>query len=147
MDHRIIGITRKGALREVALHPAVKGIVHEQIHQDRTDHSPLRSSAIPRRAGTLRSLEWRSQPPLDVQQDPVFLDVLAYRLEHEAVIDLIEGRFDIKLHHPVVLPAPLSGDGYRLFGRSPGPVSIRIRMEQGIENRFDEELSLIHISE
>jgi len=100
----------------------------------------LRGSAISRQAGALRSLEWRSQPPLDVQQDPVFLDVLAYRLEQEAMIDLIEGRFDIKLRHPVVLPAPLSGDGYRLFCRFPGPVPIRIRMEQGIENRFDEEL-------
>jgi hypothetical protein len=37
MDYRIIGIARKGTLREVTLHPDVKRIVHEQIHQDRTD--------------------------------------------------------------------------------------------------------------
>jgi hypothetical protein len=39
MDYRIIGIARKGTLREVTLHPDVKRIVHEQIHQDRTDHA------------------------------------------------------------------------------------------------------------
>jgi hypothetical protein len=37
VDHRIIGITRKGTLREVSLHPCVKRIVHEQIHQYRAD--------------------------------------------------------------------------------------------------------------
>jgi hypothetical protein len=39
MDHRIIGIARKGTLREVTLHPDVNPIVHQQIHQDRTDHA------------------------------------------------------------------------------------------------------------
>src|SRR5258708_3857166 len=39
VDHRIIGITRKGTLREVSLHPCVKRIVHEQIHQHRADSS------------------------------------------------------------------------------------------------------------
>src|SRR5258707_15573047 len=39
MDYRIIGIARKGTLREVTLHPDVKRVVHEQIHQDRTDNA------------------------------------------------------------------------------------------------------------
>jgi hypothetical protein len=39
VDHRIIGITRKRTLREVSLHPCVKRIVHEQIHQHRADHA------------------------------------------------------------------------------------------------------------
>jgi site-specific DNA recombinase len=43
-------------------------------------HSPLRGPAISRQAGTLCSLERRSQPPFDAHQDPVLLDVLAYRL-------------------------------------------------------------------
>ena len=34
------------------------------------------------------------------------------------MIDLIEGRLDVKLHHPVILPASLSGDGNCLFRRS-----------------------------
>src|SRR5271157_2147520 len=52
------------------------------------------------------------------------------------MIDLIESRLDVKLHHPVELPTPLSGDSYCLFRRPSRPVSIRIRMEYRIENRF-----------
>src|SRR5271157_5382426 len=41
-------------------------------------------------------------------------------LHQEAMIDLIESRLDVKLHHPVELPTPLSGDSYRLFADRPG---------------------------
>ena len=87
VDHRIIGITRKGTLREVSLHPCVKRIVHEQIHQHRADHSALGCTAHPRQSRFVCSLKRRSQPPLDIQQDPVRLDVPAHRLEQEAMID------------------------------------------------------------
>jgi hypothetical protein len=63
--------------------------------------------------------------------------VAADRFHQEIMIDLIEGRLDIKLHHPVESPAPLSGDGYRLFRRFSRPIPIRIRMEYRIKNRFD----------
>jgi hypothetical protein len=55
--------------------------------------------------------------------------VAADRLHQEAMIDLIEGRLDVELHHPVISPAPLSGDGNRLFRRASRPVSIGVRME------------------
>src|ERR1700682_2643971 len=56
------------------------------------------------------------------------------------MIDLIEGCFDVKLNHPVVFPAPLSGDSNRLFRRSPRPISIGIWVEYRVEYRFNDEL-------
>src|SRR6201996_6906848 len=47
------------------------------------------------------------------------------------MIDLIESRLDVELDHPVILPAPLSGDGDRLFCRSSRPISIGIWMKIG----------------
>jgi hypothetical protein len=58
--------------------------------------------------------------------------VAADRFQQEAMIDLIEGRLDVKLHHPGILPAPFSGDGNRLFRRLSGPISIRVWMEYAI---------------
>jgi hypothetical protein len=124
MNHRIVGITGKRTARVGALHPGIESVVHEQIHQDRRDHSALRRTAVPRQPFASRSLERGSEPSLDIQQYPAFLDVAADRFHQETVIDLIEGRLDVKLHHPVVSPTPLSGDGNRLFRRAPGPVPI-----------------------
>jgi len=126
VDHRIIGVTRKRTLREVPLHPCVKRIVHEQIHQHRADHSALGCAADPRQSRSVRSLKRRSQPPLDIQQ--------------EAMINLIECRLDVKLNNPVVFPAALTRCRNRLFRRPPGPVSIGIFMEYRLKYRLDHEL-------
>ncbi len=128
MNDRVIRISGKWAKWTGALHPAVECIMHEQIHQDRTDHTTLGCATVPRQARAICRLERCSQPPLDIQQDPVFPDVNAYRLHQEAMIDLIEGCLDVKLDQPVILPAPISGDGHRLFRRPTRPVSIRVRM-------------------
>src|SRR5260370_42569311 len=93
MNHRIVGVPSKGAMRIGTLHPAIKRIMHEQVHQNRTDHAPLRSTALSRYSDTFIRLEWRREPPLDIKQNPVFLDVSAYRFHQENMIDLIEGRY------------------------------------------------------
>ena len=51
----------------------------------------------------------------------------------QPVIDLIEGRLDVKLDHPVILPAPVSGDRPPLVCRPSRPVSIGVRMEHRVE--------------
>src|SRR5882757_1857606 len=56
------------------------------------------------------------------------------------MIDLIEGRLDVKLNHPVVSPAPLSGDSNGLFRRSSRSISIGIRMKDRVEYRLDDAL-------
>jgi hypothetical protein len=52
------------------------------------------------------------------------------------MIYLIEGRFDVKLDHPVILPAPLSGDSNGLLRRPSRPISIGIRMKDRVEHRL-----------
>src|SRR5258707_14983060 len=98
--------------------------MNKQIHQNRTDHTSLRGTTFPQQMIAFRSLERCSKPSLDIQQDPVFLDVAANRLHQEPVIDLIKGGLDVTLDHPVIFPAPLSGDGNRLFRRSSRSISI-----------------------
>jgi hypothetical protein len=56
------------------------------------------------------------------------------------MIDLIKGRFDVKLNHPVILPAPFSGDSNCLFCRSTRSISIGIRMKDRVEYRLDDAL-------
>src|SRR5215217_2091502 len=90
MNHRIVGITGERALRIGALHPEVERIMHEQVHQDWTDDPTLRITPFPWNGDTLRSLERSSEPSFDIQQDPVFLDVLANGFHQERVIDLIK---------------------------------------------------------
>jgi hypothetical protein len=110
VNHRIIGIAGKRTVWIGSLHPSVERIMHEQIHQDRTDHFALRGAAFPRQLFPFSSLERRNQPPFDIQQYPIVPDMGAHSLQKEAMIDLIEGCFDVKLDHPVILPAALSGD-------------------------------------
>src|ERR1035437_8266967 len=56
------------------------------------------------------------------------------------MIDLIEGRLDVKLNHPVISPAPFSGDSNCLFRRPARSISIRIRMKDRVEYRLDDAL-------
>ena len=52
----------------------------------------------------------------------------------------IQGRLDIKLHHPVISPAALTSDRYGLLRRPSGPVPIGVRMEDRVQLWFDEKL-------
>ncbi|MDT4852325.1 hypothetical protein FQZ97_865520 [compost metagenome] len=121
------------------MHPGVEGIVHEQVHQEGTDHAALRGAAFAWNTNAV-CFERRNQPPLDVQQNPVFLDVGTHRFHQQLMIDVIEGCLDIKLHHPVVSPAALTRDRHRLLRRSSRPVSVRVRMEDRVQLRLDEKL-------
>jgi hypothetical protein len=56
------------------------------------------------------------------------------------MIDLIEGRLDVKLYQPVISPAPFSGDSNSLFCRPARSISIGIRMKDRVEHRLDDAL-------
>src|SRR3954452_125445 len=60
------------------------------------------------------------------------------------MIDLIKGRLDIKLHHPVVSPAASTSGRHCLLRRPTRPVPIRVRMEDrvqlGLDEKFDNGL-------
>ncbi|MNT46636.1 hypothetical protein D3C72_1832960 [compost metagenome] len=66
VNHRIIRVAGKRTVWAGALHPSVECVVHEQVHQDRTDHTAL--GCAPRAGHTypVRCLEWCNQPPFDV---------------------------------------------------------------------------------
>src|SRR5690242_4893588 len=56
------------------------------------------------------------------------------------VIDLIEGRLDIKLHDPVVSPAAFTSDRHGLLRRASRPIPIGVGMEDRVELWLDEKL-------
>lgn len=49
-------------------------------------------------------------------------------------------KYAIKLHHPVIPPAAFTSDRHGLLRRPPGPVPIRVRMEDRVQFWFDEKL-------
>ena len=104
------------------------------------DHSALRSAAFAWDAYATLHFERRDQPPFDVQKNPVFLDVGAHRFQQQLMIDLIEGRLDIKLHDPVISPAAFTSDRYGLLRRPSRPVPVRVRMEDRVQLWLDEKL-------
>lgn len=105
-----------------------------------SEYPALRRAALARQLGSICGFERRNEPSFDVQKDPVFLDVGAHRLHQQLMIDLIKGRLDVKFDHPVVAPAALTGDRHCLFRRPSRPVPVRVRMEERIEIRLDDEL-------
>ncbi len=105
VNHRVVCVACEWTAWAGALHPSVECVVHEQVHQDGTDHAALRRAAVAWNAHAALRFERRNQPPFGVQNNPVFLDVGAYRLHQQPVIYLIEGRLDIKFRHPVISPA------------------------------------------
>lgn len=90
--------------------------MHEQIHQHGTDHAALRGASFALNANAICCLERSNQPSLDVQQYPVLFDMGSHRFHQQFMINVIESRLDIKLHHPVVSPAAFACDRYGLFG-------------------------------
>src|SRR5205823_14758637 len=97
VDNRVIRVPGKRTRWIGALHPDVERIVHKQVHQNRTDHPALWRATLPWHLSAFCRLERCSKPPLDVQQDPVFLDVAANRFYQQDMINLIERPLDVKL--------------------------------------------------
>ena len=64
VNHRIIGVAREGTLWIRALHPAVERVMHEQIHQDRTDYAPYTKGNF-QFERVVKG--WRSTPILDLR--------------------------------------------------------------------------------
>ncbi len=104
------------------------------------DHTALWGTALSRQLFPFGGLERCCQPSFEIKQYPPLLDVGAHSLKQETMINLVERCLDVKLHYPVVFPTPHSGAGNRLFRRSPRPISIRIRMKDPLEHRFNDVL-------
>ena len=93
-------------MRVGALHPPVEGVVQEQVGQQRADDTALRRASLPLLQAPIRQLHLGPQPPLDVEQDPVVLGVVAHRSHHEVPIDVVEETFDVEVDDCSSTPAP-----------------------------------------
>ena len=90
---------------------------------------PLRGSAIALDQATVLALQWRFEPPLNVQQDPAQVGVMSYRLQHQLPGDAVEERPDIQIQNPVIPPAALPAHPQRLMRRTARPIPIGILVE------------------
>ena len=80
------------------------------------------------------SCQRRFQPPLHIQHYPPLLvrGVGLDRLDHQVMINGIEEFLDVKIEHPVLLLAPQAAFRERVQRAAPGPVPVRVLMENGL---------------
>ena len=112
-----------------AIVPSIEGY----LLRSRSHDAALRRALVARLKLPFHALHRRSQPTLDVEQDPGFLTVLAQSRHQEAVIEIVEQPSDVELHHPVLVPATASSDGDRLQRRFSRPIAIGVAMEDRIK--------------
>jgi hypothetical protein len=105
MYHRIVGVSRKWTQGKSTLHPKIEGVMHEQIHQQWTDHPALRRSFRSGFEVPFHILERSFQPALNIEKSPLFAYVLSDCLQQQFMIEVVERTFDVKLDNPVIFPA------------------------------------------
>src|SRR5271165_3998055 len=59
-------------------------------------------------------------------------------LKQQVVRDVVEQTFDVEFKDPVIFPAPLARDAYRIQRRFIRPVAVGVRQEYGIEIRLNQ---------
>src|SRR5664279_1026146 len=69
-------------------HPNVEHIMHEQVSQDGTDHTALRSSTSSFDPCSILKLHRCCQPSFDVQQNPFALHMFADSTQQQRVVDV-----------------------------------------------------------
>src|SRR5262245_10142026 len=126
MHDPIIRIARKRARRQLPSQPAIQGIVQEELQQQRSEDTPLRRAPLPRLHLARLSDGRGLQPALYVEQYPPTGRVLTHRLHQQPVVQIVKGTSDVKLDHPVILPAPLPRDRHRVLGRLARTIAVRV---------------------
>ena len=133
VHHSIISVAGERATRHVPPHPPIEGVVHEEIHQHGTHNTTLRRTAITWTNLSGLGYRGRLQPSPNIQQHPLTIRVLAQCLHQQIVIEIVESSFDIKLNHPVMLPAPLTCHSNRILRRPSWPIAIRVRIKMRLQ--------------
>ena len=90
-------------------HPAVEGVVQEEIGKYRADHATLRGAARPRYEFPV-FFHRRCQPSLDVEHRPFALHVPSHRFHEQIVRQVVEQSFDVEFQNPVISPTSLARD-------------------------------------
>jgi len=81
-----------------------------------SNHTALWRPFVSRQDHSFLRFKGRSQPPLDVQQRPSILDVLAHPAANQLMIEFIEGSLNVEFDQPLILPASLAGHSHRICG-------------------------------
>jgi hypothetical protein len=58
--------------------------------------------------------------------------MLVNRPKQKLVVDVVKKTFDIKLQDPIILPATLTRDAYRIERRLSRPIAVRVWQEIGL---------------
>ena len=98
----------------------------------------MRGSLLPNGQGPVGHLHGGFEPPADVEQDPSFVGVVSDRLEKQIMRNAVEKGPDIKVQHPILFPAALSGDGQRVMGAAPRTIAVTVRVEDRLQPGFQQ---------
>jgi hypothetical protein len=79
--------------------------------------------------GTIRHPHRSFQPAFHIQQDPFLIRVAADRIQCQIPADRVEELRHIKVHDPVLLPAPLPADLDRVQRRPARTIPVGVRVE------------------
>ena len=110
--------------------------MQEQVGQDRTDHATLRSPRTPRLECAIFPLHRRLQPALNVEQCPHAVGMPTQRAQQQLPVKTVKERLDVDVEYPVVTPATLACEAYRIERRTARPVSIGVVVEHGFQSRL-----------
>ena len=115
------GISPAGSVRLI-----LTPVVHEQIRQNRADHTTLRGYRGFVQTVSHVPFHRRRQPSFDVEQRPLARHVFADSPEQKFMVDVVEQSFDVELYNPVIFPASLARDADGIERRFPRPIPVGV---------------------
>src|SRR6516225_7161530 len=125
----IIGIPTPGKVGVRPRYPEIERVMHEQIRQNRTDHTTLWGAAVSHDYRSIFLDHRRCQPSFDVEQRPFARHVFPDGPQQKRVVDVVEQALDVKFKNPVVFPASLARDADGVKSRFSRPVTVGIWQE------------------
>jgi site-specific DNA recombinase len=102
----------------------------------RSHDAPLWSPCRPRRQRAILPLDRGREPPLHVEKNPPTVGILPHRPLDEVVIEGVEEGPDVKIHNPIVLPAPFPGPADRIDRRLPRPIPVGVAVKTRLHLRL-----------
>jgi hypothetical protein len=142
--HNIICVSLKRHIWLRLAHPDVECKMQEDIGQKRANDSALRRPLLSQHKRTIFVLHRDFEPPLNVEQYPSTLCVLAHRAQNQPMVKVVKEPSNVEVNHPVLAPAPLARCRYRIMCRLFHSISIgvvvKIRLYQRLQIFLDNRL-------
>src|SRR5664279_1934422 len=131
--HCVIHIPLERDARKFPGQPRIERIMEEQISQHRRHRRPLRGPPVSFQHAPVGILYRRLEPPCHIQDHPRQVGIGLHRLDDEVTRDGVEELLDVKINHPVALPAPPLAHLNRILRRPPRTIAVRVRMEDRLD--------------